>query len=161
VSLLFDTFEQESNQRNKSGRQKTPSRQKPASQNQEPKKVFIHAAIVAPAPLGRLDGSVACLDRTCQAQCHDITDEDRGQWRLECCFCGTGQWVPVVPGHLPPPAEGADFVLRGGRFDGQTLGEVARSSRGMDYIAWAAKEHPRPAVAKSCENYLASLAANR
>ena len=108
-------------------------------------------------PLGRLDDAVSCLDQNCQAQCHDILDEDRGQWRLECCFCGTGQWVPVVKGHLPPPAEGGDFLLRGGRFDGQTIGEAARSSRGRDYIAWAAKEHPRPAVKKACETYLASI----
>ena len=66
--------------------------------------------------------------------------------------CCTAMW-----GHLPPPAEGADFLLRGGRFDGQTLGEVARSRRGQDYITWAAKEHPRPAVKKACETYLASL----
>ena len=154
MSLLFDTFPTD----------KAPAKSRARKSKPEPQAAatpVIAIPLEAPAPLGRLDGSVACLDQTCQAQCHDITDEDRGQWRVECCFCGTGQWVPVVPGHLPPPAEGADFVLRGGRFDGQTLGEVARSSRGMDYIAWAAKEHPRPAVAKSCENYLASLAANR
>ena len=106
-------------------------------------------------PLGRLDSGVQCGDTTCRAECHDITDEDRGYWRIECCFCGTGQWVPVVKGHLPPPAEGADFVLRGGRFDGQTIGEVARSSRGMEYITWAAEEHPRQAVKKACRTWLA------
>ena len=154
MSLLFDTSP-EGQQKRRARKSVPPSPETPATQ-----KPLIYRREAVP-PLGRLDGSVACLDQTCQAQCHDITDEDRGQWRIECCFCGTGQWVPVVPGHLPPPAEGADFVLRGGRFDGQALGAVARSSRGMDYIAWAAKEHPRAAVAKSCENYLASLAANR
>jgi hypothetical protein len=149
MSLLFDTSPEEPQKRR--ARKSAP----PPAETPEPQKPLIYLGEAVP-PLGRLDDGVACLDQNCQAQCHDITDEDRGQWRLECCFCGTGQWVPVVKGHLPPPAEGADFVLRGGRFDGQTLGEVARSSRGRDYIAWAAKEHPRPAIKKACEAYLAS-----
>jgi hypothetical protein len=151
VSLLFDTSSDEPQKRR--ARKSVP----PPAETPAPQKPFIYIG-EAPAPLGRLDDGVACLDQNCQAQCHDILDEDRGQWRLECCFCGTSQWVPVIKGHLPPPAEGADFVLRGGRFDGQTLGEVARSSRGKDYIAWAAKEHPRPTVKKACQTYLASIA---
>lgn len=150
MSLLFDTSPDEPQRRR--GRKAAP----PVTETPEPQKPLIYIGEAVPA-LGRLDGVVACLDQNCRAECHDITDEDRGQWRLECCFCGTGQWVPVVKGHLPPPAEGADFMLRGGRFDGQTLGEAARSSRGRDYIAWAAKEHPRPAVKKACETYLASI----
>jgi hypothetical protein len=154
VSLLFDTSPEEP-QRKKAGRK----RRKVAA-NPQPEVLGSlppSAPAEASAPLGRLDDDVACLDQSCQAECHDIIDEDRGQWRLECCFCGAVQWIPVIKGHLPPPAEGADFLLRGGRFDGQTLGEVARSSRGQDYIAWAAKEHPRPAVKKACETYLASI----
>jgi hypothetical protein len=154
MSFLFDTSPQEP--------------QKKKGRKAAAKEVFVEPAAVpglplppssaeAPAPLGRLDDGVSCLDQSCQAQCHDILDEDRGQWRLECCFCGTIQWAPVIKGHLPPPAEGADFLLRGGRFDGQTLGEVARSSRGQEYLAWAAAEHPRPMVKKACQTYLASI----
>jgi hypothetical protein len=150
MSLLFDTSPDEPQRRR--GRKAAP----PVAEEPVPQKPLIYIGEAVPA-LGRLDGAVACLDQNCLAECHDILDEDRGQWRLECCFCGTGQWVPVVKGHLPPPAEGADFLLRGGRFDGQTIGEAARSSRGQDYIAWAAKEHPRPAVKKACETYLASI----
>jgi len=152
MSLLFDTSPQEPQKKN-GRRAKKVAEPEPAVLVVPPQA----ASAEAPAPIGRLDGVVACLDQNCRAECHDILDEDRGQWRLECCFCGTGQWVPVVKGHLPPPAEGADFLLRGGRFDGQTIGEAARSSRGRDYIAWAAKEHPRPAVKKACETYLASI----
>lgn len=154
MSLLFDTSPQEPEKKRPKKRAAEPAPPAPAA-----------AAYVPPAvavqPLGRLDGGVACLDQSCQARCHDILDEVRGQWLLECCFCGTGQWVPVVRGHLPPPAEGGDFVLRGGRFDGQTLSQASRSARGMDYIRWAAAEHPRPAVKKACETYLASLPATR
>lgn len=150
MSLLFDTSPEEPQKR------RTRKAAPPVAETPAPQKPLIYLGESVP-PLGRLDDGVACLDQNCQAQCHDILDEDRGQWRLECCFCGTGQWIPVIKGHLPPPAEGADFVLRGGRFDGQTLGEVARSSRGQEYVAWAAKEHPRPAVKKACETYLASI----
>ena len=152
MRLLFETSPEEP--------QKKKPRRKKKSAEPRPEVLGVPlppSSAEAPAPLGRLDDGVACLDQNCQAQCHDILDEDRGQWRLECCFCGTVQWSPVIKGHLPPPAEGADFLLRGGRFDGQTLGEVARSRRGQDYITWAAKEHPRPAVKKACETYLASL----
>jgi hypothetical protein len=148
MRLLFDTSPEEPRRARK-------PRQKKAEPKASAEPVEIRIPESAILPLGRLDSGVHCGDTTCRAECHDITDEDRGYWRIECCFCGTGQWVPVVKGHLPPPAEGADFVLRGGRFDGQTIGEVARSSRGMEYIAWAAEEHPRQAVKKACRTWLA------
>jgi hypothetical protein len=154
MSLLFDTSPQE------------PERKKPKKRADEPAPptpgpavATLPAALVA--PLGRLDEGVACLDTSCQAECHDILDEERGQWRLECCFCGTGQWIPVIRGHLPPPAEGADFVFRGGRFEGQTIAEASRSARGLDYIRWAASEHTQPAAKKACEIWLASMSAGR
>jgi len=153
MSLLFDTSPQEPTK--KRGRKAKTESAGGQSEAHDTPPLALPAE--AHPPLGRLDGTVACIDQNCRAECHDILDEDRGQWRLECCFCGTGQWVPVVPGHLAPPAEGADFLLRGGRFDGQTLGVVSRSSRGMAYLTWAAKEHPRPAVKKACETYLASI----
>jgi hypothetical protein len=146
MSLLFDTSEEEPQRQKK-------SRRPAVAEEPAPVAVFLPAALVA--PLGRLDEGVACIDARCQAECHDIVSEERGQWRLECCFCGTGQRIPVIKGHLPPPVEGADFVLSGGRFDGQTISQVARSARGLDYLKWAAAEHPRPAVKKACQTWLA------
>lgn len=154
MSLLFDTSPQEPERKKAKKRAAEPAPPAPG-----PAATSLPAAAVP--PLGRLDEGVACLDTSCQAECHDIVEEIKGQWRLECCFCGTGQWVPVIRGHLPPPAEGCDFVFRGGRFDGQTIAEASRSARGLDYIKWAAAEHPRPAVKKACETYLASVAASR
>lgn len=152
MSLLFDTSADEPQRQKK-------ARRPPVAEEPAAAEVFVPAALVA--PLGRLDEGVACLDTSCQAECHDILNEDCGQWRLECCFCGTAQWIPVIRGHLPPPAEGADFVFRGGRFDGQTIAKASRSSRGLDYIRWAAGEHTKPAVKKACETWLASMSAGR
>jgi len=154
MSLLFDTSPEEPERKKSRKRAAEPAPPAPA-----PTAASLPA--VAVPPLGRLDDGVACLDTSCQGQCHDIVEEIKGQWRLECCFCGTGQWVPVIRGRLPPPAEGGDFVFRGGRFDGQTIAQSARTERGVDYIKWAAAEHPRPAVKKACETYLASVAESR
>jgi hypothetical protein len=153
VSLLFDTSPQEPANKKASRKAKKVAETAPAALGEHPQT----SLAAAPAPLGTLDDSVACVDSRCQAQCHDIIDEIRGQWLLECVFCGTGQWVPAVRGHLPEPVAGGDFVLRGGRFDGRTIAAAARDPRGMDYLRWAAKEHPRPAVQKACETYLASI----
>jgi hypothetical protein len=152
VSLLFDTSPQEPV--NKKAGRKQRVKEAPIT---APGMPLPPASAAAPAPLGVLDDSVACVDSRCRAQCHDIIDEIRGQWFIECVFCGTGQWVPAVRGHLPEPVAGGDFVLRGGRFDGRTIAAAARDPRGMDYLRWAAKEHPRPAVQKACETYLASI----
>ena len=148
MSLLFDTSPEE------------PQKKKPRKRAVEPAPPQAPAAYVPPAgavaPIGQLDSGTPCLDESCQAECHDIAEEIKGQWLLECCFCGTAQWIPAIRGHLAPPAEGADFVFRGGRFDGQTISQTSRSARGLDYIKWAAAEHPRPAVKKACETWLAS-----
>jgi hypothetical protein len=152
MSLLFDTFPEESQKRR--GR-KQATKAEPAEQPAV-RSPLLPVSTEAQKPLGTLDAGVPCIDSTCLAECHDVTDEDRGQWRLECCFCGTGQWIKAIPGHLPEPAEGGDFVFRGGRCDGLTIAEAARTARGIDYIKWAAKEHPRPAVKTACEKWLAS-----
>jgi hypothetical protein len=153
MTLLFDTSADEPTRRKARARKAA----RPETETEPPKNALLNIGKSAPAPLGVLDDSVACVDSRCQAQCHDIIDEVRGQWFLECVFCGTGQWVPAVRGHLPEPVAGGDFVLRGGRFDGRTIAAAARDPRGMDYLRWAAKEHPRPAVQKACETYLASI----
>jgi hypothetical protein len=153
VTLLFDTSADEPTRRKARARKAAPV----FLDDPPTKNALINIGKSAPAPLGVLDDSVACVDSRCQAQCHDIIDEIRGQWFIECVFCGTGQWVPAVRGHLPEPVAGGDFVLRGGRFDGRTIAAAARDPRGIDYLRWAAKEHPRPAVQKACETYLASI----
>jgi hypothetical protein len=103
--------------------------------------------------LGKYDDEV-CADEACRGTAHDIIDEHRGQWLLECCFCGTGQWVPAVVGHLKPRQE--EFRFRDGRFAGLTIAEASREPRGPDYLKWAAESHPRPMVREAVKTWIAS-----
>lgn len=109
----------------------------------------------APRPLGRLDDTVVCLDQTCQASAMDIWDEDGWQWYVECSFCGTGQWVRAIKGHLKPREH--EFVFADGRFAGMTVSQAVEQPRGLDYVAWAAKDHKRPAVRAACQKHLDSM----
>jgi hypothetical protein len=102
--------------------------------------------------LGRLDHVHECGDTLCRGSAHDIIHEDRGEWLIQCCFCHTAQWVPVVPGHLQPKQD--EFVFRDGRFAGLTIDEALEQPRGRDYVTWAAANHPRPAVRDACENHI-------
>lgn len=135
MTLLFDTSPQEEPKKKRGKKPRVivePEPPAPALPRRPPVATI----------LGRDDETV-CLDQTCQAACNDITDDDRGWLRLECCFCGTGQWVK---GRLPEKPAGNVFRLRGGRFDGMTLDEVFEAPRGRDYLEWAEKEHPRDIV---------------
>jgi len=146
MSLLFDTTPEEPTKK----KTKKPKATQPAVAIAKPATRATPAAVAA--ALGRLDDGVSCADECCQSQCHDITEEDRGQWRLECCFCGTGQWVAVIKGHLKEKP--VEFTFRDGRFAGQTIAEAATHQRGMDYLTWAAAEHPRQAVRESVKTWL-------
>jgi hypothetical protein len=103
--------------------------------------------------LGRIDGVYECADTSCRGASMDIVDEYRGQWHVECCFCGTGSREPVIAGHLSPRSK-EEFVFHGGRFDGQTIDEAMMQPRGRDYVKWAAAEHPRQAVRDACKRRL-------
>lgn len=101
--------------------------------------------------IGTIDDGFVCADSNCRATAHDITDEDRGIWRIECAFCGTGQRVRAIPGHLKPEDV---FVLRQGRFAGKTLSQVAREHHGMEYLIWAEKSHKSHTVREAVKTHL-------
>ena len=109
--------------------------------------------------LGRLDHTHECADERCRGSAHDILHEDGGQWLIQCCFCLTCQWVPVIEGHLEPKS--TEFQFRDGRFAGMTIDEAVALPRGLDYVLWAAKEHKRPAVKTACETWLAKNQSSR
>ena len=128
----------------------------PPAPKQEPQKTpsFIgQTPTRAIKALGRLDEGHECADSTCRGTAHDILHEDGGSWLIQCCFCNTAQWVPVIKGHLEPKQD--EFVFRDGRFAGMTIDEAVALPRGVEYVIWAAKEHKRPAVKAACETWLA------
>lgn len=102
--------------------------------------------------LGAIDDFYQCPDGRCGAWAHDIIDVRRHEWRVECAFCGTGQWVEPVPGVIDK--DGDVFKLRGGRFDGLTIDEVSKSDRGLEYIAFAADKHSDDRTRKACRVWL-------
>lgn len=111
---------------------------------------------VALGALGKYDDA-PCIDSNCQCSANDIIDESRGQWLLECCFCGTKQWVPAIVGYLKPRQE--EFRFRDGLFAGMTIAEASLEPRGPDYLKWAADSHPRPVVREAVKTWIASTAA--
>jgi len=148
-TLLFDTSLPPEEQ--KKAKRKRAGSALLEPENQLPKKPLLFRAN---ALIGRIDDTYQCADAACGAECHDILDDDRGQWLIECCFCGTQQAVPAIAGVVErPPADA--FRFRDGRYAGMTIDEAAGTPRGADYLAWAAESHPRPAVREAVRTWLA------
>lgn len=158
MSLLFDKSTQEA------APKRRPRRKAEAPAPEEPA-VSLPLTFQARKTLGRVDDGVACLDAGCRAECHDITEDYRGQWLLECCFCGTGQRVPAIDGRLeeekqPAASTAGEFAFpEGQRGAGCTVAEYYAKS--PDYVRWAATHEPNEETRKACETYLAGLAATR
>ena len=158
MTLLFDISPDEPTRKR--------SRAQPAAAHpiepEKPKKDPIYIGGIAPRailPIGMIEHTYDCADAACGTQCHDILYEDGGEWYVSCVFCGTGQWVRAIKGHLKP--RGQEFVLRDGRFAGLTLPEVERQPRGLDYLKWAATSHPRPTVKEACKKHLDAAGTTR
>jgi len=134
----------------------------PPAPKQEPQKTPSFIGQTAPSAikaLGTLDEGHECADSTCRGTAHDIIHEESGEWLIQCAFCNTAQWVPVVKGHLAPKED--EFVFRDGRFSGLSIDEAVALPRGVEYVIWAAKEHKRPAVKAACETWLAKSRSSR
>ena len=151
MNQLFDTSpieDQDSTKRRPSKRRvaKEPEHPEPPPSDDALAVILARPAII----LGRLDGHMAC--HRCLGTAHDIIEDYGREWQIECCFCGLREDIPAIEGYLKPKEVG--FVFRDGRFAGKTIEEAAADPRGMDYIAWAAKEHKRPPVREACEKFL-------
>jgi hypothetical protein len=158
MSLLFD-IQPEEPTRQARARAKGGT---PLAPKQEPQKTPSFIGQTAPRAikaLGTLDEGHECADSTCRGTAHDIVHEEYGEWLIQCAFCNTAQWVPVVKGHLEPKED--EFVFRDGRFSGLSIDEAVASPRGVEYVIWAAKEHKRPAVKAACETWLAKSRSSR
>jgi hypothetical protein len=159
MTLLFDISPDEPT-RKRGGPKRTGAPQAVPEKEPEEKPFFIgELPARAILPIGMIDHTYDCADAACGTQLHDILHEDSGDWYLSCVFCGTGQWVKAIKGHLKP--RGQEFVLRDGRFAGLTLPEVERQPRGLDYLTWAAESHPRPTVKDACQRHLDKTSGDR
>lgn len=159
MTLLFDVSPDEPTRKRGSHKK---SNARPTAQEKEPEKtpIYIGELPARPIlPIGMIDHTYDCADGRCGTQCHDILHEESGDWYLSCVFCGTGQWVKAIKGHLKP--QDRTFVLRDGRFAGLTLPEVEKQPRGMDYLKWAAESHPRPTVREACKKHLDAAGTTR
>lgn len=159
MSMLFDVSPSENQARKKGGRlrkaaEATPAGKEPGQSPPLPPMPPMLSQAGPPLPLGTIDHTYSCPDTRCRAEFHDIVSEDGGDWLIQCGFCGTGQWVRAIKWHLKPRAE--QFTFRDGRCQGLTLDGAAAMPRGLEYIAWAANEHPREAVRTACKSWLDS-----
>jgi hypothetical protein len=159
MDTLFDVTPTEPTAAKKPRRKVVP----PQAEVQEPeKKPYLYKGnqpVRAIKALGTLDEGHECADSTCRGTAHDILHEEHGEWLIQCAFCNTAQWVPVVKGHLEPKED--EFVFRDGRFSGLSIDEAVALPRGVEYVIWAAKEHKRPAVKAACETWLAKNRSER
>lgn len=157
--LLFETSQEEPEKKPRRGTQRPAQPAQAASPSQPAGGPRLLEAV---GFLGKCDGEHECVDEACRFGAHDVVGGSPGRWRLQCAECGTIQTVTAVSemeavvteqSRATPAAGG--FVFNGGLFDGLTIDEASMSPRGMDYISWAAKEHPRQAVKNACEIWLA------
>jgi hypothetical protein len=155
MSFLFDTSPQEQTTKKR--------RHRDAAEPRETEERYVGPPVrlSAKPAIGRLDGEAFCVDSRCQAQCHDVVEESRGYWFIECVFCGTGQWVPAMTAEPEGQKTPSDEEFRfpdGSRYAGLTIIEVVENHPGcLEWLNYAAKSSPDEAVRKSCETYLASL----
>jgi len=102
---------------------------------------------IAPIALGSADDLFEC--GYCGGRCHDVIDEYRGRWKVECCFCGLVESKARVEGILPEV-----FVFPSGRFSGQSIESVASTGKGLRFVRWAAGEHGNIEVREACKKFL-------
>ena len=107
--------------------------------------------------LGQIEDVHRCADESCNAGIHDIIDESGGFWLIECVFCGTGQRVKAIRGHLKPKED--VFTFQSGDYAGMTIDEVCEDARGRAYVEWAADEHKVQAVRDACRKRLDAISA--
>lgn len=117
---------------------------------------IVHARRRNESIIGRSEGHYTCADSACWSTQFDILDDWRGEWFIECMFCGTGQSVPAIPGVIETPDNAADFVFSDGRYEGMSIAEAAADEHGPKYLAWAAKSHKREAVRVACQKWIDS-----
>lgn len=115
-------------------------------------------------PIGLID-SEPCLGRAfglpCLCTLRDIYYEEQGDWQVGCFVCGEMSWMPAVEGYLNEKPQGAEFVIRDGRFAGMRLDEIVEQPRGLDTLRIYAKTHKSDVVRREVGKFLDSQPAGR
>lgn len=147
MNLLFDISPEDvpDSKKKRSGR-KAAAEDKPAE-----KTFVIDVSNRSSAIHGKCDGEYVCPDERCGSTTHDITHIDRGAWRIECVFCGTGQWVEAQE-------TAGEFRFPDGRFEGLTVAEAAAQKNGLQYVRFVAEKDPSQGVRDACQTWLDSQA---
>jgi hypothetical protein len=147
MSLLFDISPDELPDK-KTPRKKSAKIEEPAAE--PPRGVRFAEQVI----LGQSDGHYVCYKPSCQATYFDIIDDYKGQWVIECAFCGWQQKVQAIEGVLAPST---DFIFYDGRFNGMTLAQTSKQENGLAYIQWCAKNHKSEPVKDSCLSWLSAV----
>lgn len=108
---------------------------------------------------GKADGLFEC--GFCGASAHDVIDEYKGKWKVECCFCGLVETVLKVDGVLPEQPASGDFVFPSGRFAGMTVREAGSTERGVRVLEWLAENSDNANEKDACKKWLDYAATHR
>lgn len=154
--MLFDGLDEDPVQAKKKPRRNAPA-DSPPQDAPEPQPVRAMLPAVATKPLGVTEDIYECLDERCLAGMHEIIEEHRGQWLLECVFCGTKQRARAIKGFIKPNED--EFVFPAGDYAGMSIEAVWGDERGRGYIQWAVDESPHQAVRDACKKHLDSIPA--
>jgi len=102
--------------------------------------------------LGQTEGQ--CCNPKCGATFFDIIDDYKGEWLIECAFCGWQQRMPAVPGVLPADET---FIFPDGPFIGMTLAQASVEANGTEFIRWYATKHKSETVRTACQSWVSAV----
>jgi hypothetical protein len=93
----------------------------------------------------RMDGRTVC--ERCGGSAHDLVSHYRGEMTVQCVYCLEFAKIFGYPpeNELRPESRNAgDYVLKHGRYKGQSIAEVASSGqRGIEYLKILSKDSPK------------------
>jgi hypothetical protein len=150
MSLLFDISPEEVPEKKRKTPRKKAAAAEPAPATEPDAPMYL--GLGPQEIIGRSGGDYTCC---CGSTYFDILDDFRGEWWLECCFCGLKIREPAVVGAAQP--QNSDFVFFDGRYSGMTLALVSETDQGLAYIRWCAGKHRSAAVKEACTLWLSSV----